>query len=107
MTSLGRCCWPGRRVPQSPDCLSSCHIQGRMSEDGEDDDKVMVSDVEVVKSGGNGAGGGGRVNGSADGGGVDDSSESSGVGDTGESLVYRSGGGGVNIVYRSVGGGLC
>ena len=78
-----------------------------MSEDGEDDDKVMVSDVEVVQSGGNGAGGGGRVNGSADGGGVDDSSESSGVGDTGESLVYRSGGGGVNIVYRSVGGGLC
>ena len=28
VTSLGLCCWPGRRVPQSPDCWSSGNIWG-------------------------------------------------------------------------------
>ena len=50
MTSLGRCCWSGRRVSHSPDCLSSCNIRGKMREGGEDDDKGMVSDVEGVWS---------------------------------------------------------
>ena len=34
VTSLGLCCWPGRRVPQSPDCWSSCNIGGKMREGG-------------------------------------------------------------------------
>ena len=50
VTSLGRCCWPGRRVPQSPDCWNSCNIRGKMREGGEDDDKGMVSGVEGVWS---------------------------------------------------------
>ena len=49
-TSLGCCCWPGRRVSQSPDCWSSCNVRGKMREGGEDDDKSMVSDVEGVRS---------------------------------------------------------
>ena len=50
VTSLGLCCWPGRRVPQSPDCWSSCNIRGKMREGGEDDDKGMVSVIEGVQS---------------------------------------------------------
>ena len=50
VTSLGLCCWPGRRVPQSPDCWSSCNIRGKMRKDGEDDDKGMVSVTEGVQS---------------------------------------------------------
>ena len=50
VTSLGLCCWPGRRVPQSPDCWSSCNIRGKMREGGEDDDKGMFSVIEGVRS---------------------------------------------------------
>ena len=50
VASLGCCCWPGRRVPQTPDCWSSCNIWGKMSEGGEDDDKGMVNDVKSVRS---------------------------------------------------------
>ena len=99
-----------------------------MKEDWEDDDKVMVSDVETMRSlggrdvefhegrdlclcgggGGGGSSGGnvGDIDGSGGGGGVDDSGGSMNVGDSGESIVYRSGGGGGGIVYRSGGGGL-
>ena len=45
VTFLARCCWPGRRVPQGPDCLSSCNVRGKMREGGEDDYKGMVNDV--------------------------------------------------------------
>ena len=50
VTSLGHCCWPGRRVSQSPECWSSCNVRGKMREGGEDDDKGMVNDVEGVWS---------------------------------------------------------
>ena len=50
VTSLGLCCWPGRRIPQRPDCCSSCNIRGNMREGGEDDDKGMVSVIEGVRS---------------------------------------------------------
>ena len=50
MTSLGCCCWPSRRVSQSPDCWSSCNVRGKMRGGGEDDDKGMVSNVEGVRS---------------------------------------------------------
>ena len=50
VTFLGRCCWPGRRVPQSPDCWSSCNVRGKMGIGGENDDKGIVSDVEGVRS---------------------------------------------------------
>ena len=50
VTSLGRCCWPGRRVSQSPECWSSCNVQGKTREGGEDDGKGMVSDVEGMWS---------------------------------------------------------
>ena len=49
LTSLGLCCWPGRRVPQSPDCSSSCNIWGKMRKGGENDDKGMVSVIEGVQ----------------------------------------------------------
>ena len=42
--------WPGRRVSQSIDCWSSCNVQEKMREGGEDDDKGMVSDVEGMRS---------------------------------------------------------
>ena len=50
MTSLGCCCWPSRRVSQSPDCWSSCNVRGKMRGGGEDDDKGMVSNAEGVRS---------------------------------------------------------
>ena len=50
VTSLRLCCWPGRRVPQSPDCWSSCNIGGKMREGGEDDDKGMVTVIEGVRN---------------------------------------------------------
>ena len=50
VTSLGCCCWPVRRVPQSPICWSSCNVRGKMREGGEDDSKGMVSNVEGVQS---------------------------------------------------------
>ena len=50
VNSLGHCCLPGRRVPQSPDCWSSCNLWGKMREAGEDDDKDMVSDADGVQS---------------------------------------------------------
>ena len=50
LTSLGRCCWPSRRVSQRPDCSSSCNVRGKMRGGGEDDDKGMVSDAEGVRS---------------------------------------------------------
>ena len=50
VTYLGLCCWPGRRVSQSPNCWSSCNIRGKMREGGEDDDKGMVSVIEGVWS---------------------------------------------------------
>ena len=50
VTPLGFCCWPGRRVPQSPDCWSSCNIRGEMREGGENDDKGMVSVIEGVRN---------------------------------------------------------
>ena len=50
VTSLGFCCCPSRRVPQGPDYWSSCNIQGKMKEGGEDDDKGMVSAIEGVHS---------------------------------------------------------
>ena len=43
-------CWPGRRVPQSPDCWSSCNIGGKMREGGEDDDKWMVTVIEGMQN---------------------------------------------------------
>ena len=51
VTSLGGCCWPGRRVPQSPDCWSSCNIQRKKREGALDDGKGMVIDVEGVQRG--------------------------------------------------------
>ena len=48
--SLGRCCKHGGGVPRSPDCCSSCNMQGKMREGGVDDGKGMVSDVEGVWS---------------------------------------------------------
>ena len=50
VTFLGRCCWPGKRIPQSTDYWSSCNIRGKMRKGEEDDDKGMVSDVESVPS---------------------------------------------------------
>ena len=50
VTSLDLCGWPGKRVPQSPDCWSSCNIQGKMREGGEDDDKGMICVTEGVRS---------------------------------------------------------
>ena len=50
MTSLGHCCWSGRRFSQSPNCWSSCNISGKMSECEEDRNKGMVSDVERGRS---------------------------------------------------------
>ena len=50
VTSLCSCYWPGRTVPQSPDCWSSCNVWEKMRVGGEDDDKSMVSDVEGVRS---------------------------------------------------------
>ena len=50
MTSLGHCCWFGRRFSQSPNCWSSCNISGKMSECEEDRNKGMVSDVERGRS---------------------------------------------------------
>ena len=50
VNSLGRCCCRGRRVSQSPSCWSSCNVRGKMREGGEDNDKAMVRDVEVVRS---------------------------------------------------------
>ena len=50
VTFLSHCCWPGRRVFQSPECWISCNVQGKMREGGEDDDKGMVNDVEGVRS---------------------------------------------------------
>ena len=50
VTSLGRCCWPRRRVPQSPDCWNSCNIRGKMRVGVEDDDEGIVSDIEGVRS---------------------------------------------------------
>ena len=50
VTSLGHCCWPVRRVPQSPICWSSCKVRGKMREGGENDSKGMVSNVEGVQS---------------------------------------------------------
>ena len=50
VTSLGLCCWPGRRVPQSLDCGSSCNIRGKMREGGENEDKGMVSVIEGVRN---------------------------------------------------------
>ena len=120
-TSLGRCCWPGRRVSQSPECWSSYNKRGKMREGGEDDDKGMVSDVERCAEPGwkrdvefyegwdlclcGGAGGGSGVGGSSIGG----SGGSCGIGDSGESaerIVYRRGGGGLSIVDKSGRGGL-
>ena len=49
MISLGRCCWAGRRVSQSPDWWSSFNAPGKMREGGDDDGKGMVSDVEGVQ----------------------------------------------------------
>ena len=50
VTSLGRCCLSGTRVPQSPDCQSSFKVQGKMRECGGDDAKGMVNDNEGVRS---------------------------------------------------------
>ena len=50
VTSLGLCCWSGKRGPQSLDCWSSCNIWGMMREGGEDDDKGMVSVIEGMWS---------------------------------------------------------
>ena len=50
VTSLGLCCWPGSRGPQSLDCWSSCNIWETMREGGEDDDKGMVSVIEGMWS---------------------------------------------------------
>ena len=46
LTSLGLCCWPGRRIPQSPECWSSYNIWGKVREGGEDDGKGMVSVIQ-------------------------------------------------------------
>ena len=118
VTSLGRCCCPGSRVPQSPNCCTSSNVGGKLREGGEDDEKGIVSDVEGVRSlggtgnagfhegwylclcGGGGGCGCGCIDGSSEGGGVDGNGGSSGVGDSGESnesIVYRSGGGGGSI----------
>ena len=48
--SLDRCYWPGRRVPQRPNCWSSCNFQGKKRKGGENDGKEMVSDIEGVQS---------------------------------------------------------
>ena len=48
--SLGRCCRHGAGAPQSPDCCSSCNVQGKMRDGGVDDGKGMVSDVDSVRS---------------------------------------------------------
>ena len=50
VTSLGLCCWSGRRIPQSSKCWSTCNIWGKMREGGEDDGKGMVSVIEGVQS---------------------------------------------------------
>ena len=50
VTFLGCCCWPVRRVPQSPICWSSCNVRGKMREGGENDSKGMVSNVEGMQS---------------------------------------------------------
>ena len=50
VTSLGHCCWPVRRVPQSPICWSSSKVRGKLREGGENDSKGMVSNVEGVQS---------------------------------------------------------
>ena len=50
VTSLGLCCWPGRRIPQSSKCWSTCNIWGKMREGGEDDGKGMVSVIEGLQS---------------------------------------------------------
>ena len=46
--SLGQCYWPGKRVPQIPNCWSSCNVREKMRECGKGDDKGMVSDVEAM-----------------------------------------------------------
>ena len=50
VTSLGRCCTSGTRVPQSPDCWSSCNVRRKMGECGGDDTKGMVNGNEGVRS---------------------------------------------------------
>ena len=45
--SLGRCCKHGGGVPQSPDCCSSCNVQGKMREGGVDDGKVWLVMLRV------------------------------------------------------------
>ena len=48
MTSLGCCCWPGERVSQSPDCWSSCNVQGGMRKGGVGDDKRDAEGVRTL-----------------------------------------------------------
>ena len=116
--SLGQCYWPGKRVPQIPNCWSSCNVREKMRECGKGDDKGMVSDVEAMLT----QGGREMLSSMRDGvcdcvmvvvvalvGGFDDSGGSSGVGDSGEcieSIVYKSGGHGGSIVYTGSGEGL-
>ena len=50
MTSLGRCCWPGRRFSQSSDWSSSCNVREKMREGGENDETGMVSDIDGAQS---------------------------------------------------------
>ena len=50
VTSLGHCCWPVRRVPQSPICWSSSKVRGQLRKGGENDSKGLVSNVEGVQS---------------------------------------------------------
>ena len=50
VTSLGHCCWPVRRVTQSPICWSSSKVRGKLRKGGENDSKGMVSNVEGVQS---------------------------------------------------------
>ena len=50
VTSLGRCCSSGTRVPQSPDCWSFCNVRGKIRECGGDDAKGIINDNEGVQS---------------------------------------------------------
>ena len=114
------------KSPPESRFLKPCNVQRNGRNDGEDDDKGIVSDIEGVLSlggrdicksmrygicvfvavavfvGGSGCG----VDISDEGGAVDGSAGNSGVGDGGERLMYRCVGGGGIVAYRSVGGGL-